>query len=156
MSENGSKNERKRDDQGKFVKGKAGGPGRGNKSKLEIDFDSLTDLGAAEALIKIDMADKDHKIRQKAVSEWLRLMRFKSTTSKEKDGTPSEFERKLLNVLSALACEGGSIDEVLDLMLVKCLACPHLGLKRYDSEELLPPDDEDDIFFDADTEAGGQ
>jgi len=135
MSGNGEKKEKKRDDQGRFMPGSKGGPGRGYRKKSEIDLDTLaklTDLNAAEALIRHDMTSGDYRIRQKATAEMIRLLRFKDAAlKKEKSSGPSAFVIKLGSLMSSMILHlNASWEQVLDSMLVVCPGCEKLGFKN--------------------------
>jgi hypothetical protein len=73
MSEDGKKmdNEKapQRDEKGRFLPGFSGGPGRGKKSKSDLD--------AAEAVFRREMMSADPKVSIKAAESMMKLSRLK-------------------------------------------------------------------------------
>jgi len=76
-----------RNEKGHFVKGHAGGPGRGKK-KIKIDFSDLDNLEVAEKLIMRDIYSSVPAIRQKAYSSLIQLTKLKQLVAKK----PKQYE----------------------------------------------------------------
>jgi hypothetical protein len=79
--------EPERNEKGHFVKGHAGGPGRGKK-KIKIDFSDLDNLEVAEKLIMRDTYSSNPAIRQKAYSSLVQLTKLKQQMVKK----PEQYE----------------------------------------------------------------
>ena len=143
MLKNGKEKEQKqapkRDELGRFVKGCSGGPGRGKKTKSELDDLDLSDLDSLDAVEKVarkDLMSDDPRIRQRAADSLIKLVRAKPPEAHDKFSL-SPWVLDLVGRYVALTMIGGV--KALKKMCETCPGCEKwpgivINYKKHDDQ----------------------
>ena len=130
MAENGSGEDSKRDERGRFLSGCAGGPGRGKKSD-EYDLSDADFWEATEKVIRRDMESSNDSTRMKATGLYMKWKAMKDEFERrekaEGQGGINQDFLDLINLLMSLRKNGMKVSDVIAKMVEVCPGCKRLG-----------------------------